>query len=187
MDRDTLFPKLLADLYDNTGRPEDWPALLESLVAYVGGRAARLFIGTLDHPRHVTSAAVVGTDPAFLRLYVDRFAATDPRIGPLLTRIGQVTRGDEDLDVEAFDRTELVRECLDPGGVRHACGAMLAAGGPAKAWVAVLRPRAEGPFGRPRCAASAASCRTSSAAWTCTRDLAPGSPRPAPSRRCSAA
>jgi hypothetical protein len=46
-----VYSRLVGSIYDRVGQPDEWPALLEDITGFVGGRVGQLAVFSLDGTR----------------------------------------------------------------------------------------------------------------------------------------
>ena len=95
------YSHLVGSIYDRVGQPEEWPALLEDLMGFVGGRVGQLAVFSLDGTRK-PMWAVSGFDRSQYRTFLYRHATEDPRLPYILSNQGKVIRAEEGVDAAQF-------------------------------------------------------------------------------------
>ena len=136
--------RVLESLYDKTGTPEEWPALLGDVVSYTGGEVGKLIVGEM-HGQQPWLIAISNRSPENLNAFMQRYGFRDPRLRSMLGRLGRVWRDDE-VEPADFDRSPIVHEFLDPFDVRRQLGSILVRDGNMVGLMGILRPRGAGRF-----------------------------------------
>ena len=113
-----VYSRLVGSIYDRTGQPEEWPALLEDLTSFVGGRVGQLAVFSLDGTRK-PMWAVSGFDRSQYRTFLYRHATEDPRLPYILSNQGKVIRAEEGVDAAEFRETALFKEVVRPFGIEN--------------------------------------------------------------------
>ena len=139
------YSHLVGSIYDRVGQPEEWSALLEDLVGFVGGRVGQLAVFSLDGSRK-PMWAVSGFDRTQYRTFLYRHATEDPRLPYILSNQGKVIRAEEGVDPAQFRETALFKEVVRPFGIEHSLVTYFAREADVMATLAAMRDEEAGPF-----------------------------------------
>jgi DNA-binding CsgD family transcriptional regulator len=140
---------IIGQIYDCAGAPDAWPAALEHVSQFVGGTSGHFLVFT---PTQVPIISVVGgLDPASGREYDAHYAQKDPRPARWFAQPGQVTACHHIVDVEAFNRTELVADFLNRWDARWCMAGTFTLPGQVFGLWSAMRSAAGGPFSEDEC------------------------------------
>lgn len=140
-----VYSRLVGSIYDRVGQPEEWPALLEDLTSFVGGRVGQLAVFSLDGTRK-PMWAVSGFDRSQYRTFLYRHATEDPRLPYILSNQGKVIRAEEGVDAAQFRETALFKEVVRPFGIEHTLVTYFAREADVMATLAAMRDEEAGAF-----------------------------------------
>jgi len=140
-----VYSRLVGSIYDRVGQPEEWPALLEDLTSFVGGRVGQLAVFSLDGTRK-PMWAVSGFDRSQYRTFLYRHATEDPRLPYILSNQGKVIRAEEGVDAAQFRETALFKEVVRPFGIEHSLVTYFAREADVMATLAAMRDEEAGAF-----------------------------------------
>ena len=140
-----VYSRLVGSIYDRVGQPEEWPALLEDLTGFVGGRVGQLAVFSLDGTRK-PMWAVSGFDRSQYRTFLYRHATEDPRLPYILSNQGKVIRAEEGIDAAQFRETALFKEVVRPFGIEHSLVTYFAREADVMATLAAMRDEEAGAF-----------------------------------------
>ena len=115
---DSDLSRVLETIYDQSGSPDEWPAMLAELARFCGGHVGQLYAG---NPSTAPGIRIAAAPVAFLptvRRYIDEYASADTRI-PLLNRmIGRIGRGD-DVNPRDFAGSDMYRDLYLKNDIHH--------------------------------------------------------------------
>jgi DNA-binding CsgD family transcriptional regulator/PAS domain-containing protein len=136
---------LVAAIYDAALAPEKWPSVLDACRLFVGGMSASLFAkdaaglagGIFHTDGHM--------DPAYGRLYFDRYARLDPATGGhLLTPLEEPVGTADLMDLDEFRASRFYREWAEPQGIVDFVSAPIEKAGGWAAMFGVFRDASHG-------------------------------------------
>jgi DNA-binding CsgD family transcriptional regulator/PAS domain-containing protein len=140
-----VYSRLVGSIYDRVGQPDEWPALLEDITGFVGGRVGQLAVFSLDGTRK-PMWAVSGFDRSQYRTFLYRHATEDPRLPYILSNQGKVIRAEEGVDPARFRETALFKEVVQPFGIENSLVTYFAKEADVMATLAAMRDDEAGPF-----------------------------------------
>src|SRR5262245_33918013 len=116
MDETEQVSRLIGDIYDASLDPDRWEGVLEQVGSFLSTATASLASFDVVH-RHLNITKNWGYDPEYLRLYLERYASTNPLIpGSLLAGVGDVVSVPDLMPYEEFLQTAMLREWGAPQG-----------------------------------------------------------------------
>ncbi|GGP20562.1 helix-turn-helix transcriptional regulator [Silvimonas iriomotensis] len=92
------------------------------------------------------SSRVIGFDPADLAVYMNHYAATDPRIPFIARHPGQIVICNQHVDTKQFERSALVNDFLDKHDARHAMAVALPLGDRCSVTLSAMRAHRDGEY-----------------------------------------
>lgn len=117
--------RLIGLAYEASLDPDCWPVLLDGLRKHLHADSGLLRLYD-DRCTELNLNLTVGFDPAYQRLYRERFVQDDPvrdRVAELPP--GRMRRGDEVIPFSSLRRTPFYNEYMRPQGKRHLLGGPL--------------------------------------------------------------
>lgn len=140
------YSRLIADVYELSGDPQQWGIVLEGVTRFIDGRVGQLAVYSLKQPRKPTWR-VWGHDHEAYKTFFYRHATEDPRLSYILSNPGRVICGEDGVDPDQFRASALFREVVEPMDIEHSLVSYFAQEADVMATVCALRGRAQGPFG----------------------------------------
>ncbi|MFS8036886.1 helix-turn-helix transcriptional regulator [Xanthobacter sp. AM11] len=140
------YSRLIGDVYELSGDPQQWGILLEGVTRFIDGRVGQLAVFSLKQQRKPTWR-VWGHDPQAYKTFLYRHATEDPRLSYILSNPGRVICGEDGVDPDQFRASALFREVVEPMDLEHSLVSYFAQEADVMATVCAMRGRAQGPFG----------------------------------------
>lgn len=140
------YSRLIADVYELSGDPQQWGILLEGVTRFIDGRVGQLAVFSLKQPRRPTWR-VWGHDHNAYKTFLYRHATEDPRLSYILSNPGRVICGEDGVDPDQFRASALFREVVEPMDIEHSLVSYFAQEADVMATFCAMRGRAQGPFG----------------------------------------
>lgn len=142
------YSRLIGDVYELSGDPQQWGILLEGVTRFVDGRVGQLAVFSLKQQRKPTWR-VWGHDPQDYKTFLYRHATEDPRLSYILSNPGRIICGEDGVDPEQFRATAMFREVVEPMDLEHSLVSYFAQEADVMATVCAMRGRGQGAFGAP--------------------------------------
>jgi len=142
------YSRLIGDVYELSGDPQQWGILLEGVTRFIDGRVGQLAVFSLKQQRKPTWR-VWGHDHNAYKTFLYRHATEDPRLSYILSNPGRVICGEDGVDPDQFRASAMFREVVEPMDLEHSLVSYFAQEADVMATVCAMRGRAQGPFGAP--------------------------------------
>ncbi|MDQ0505922.1 helix-turn-helix transcriptional regulator [Xanthobacter agilis] len=146
MDDLERYSRLIQNVYELSGDPDQWALLLADITDFLDGRVTQLAVYSLKPDRRPTWR-VFGHDHQDYRTFIARHATEDPRLSYILSNPGRVICAEDGVDTEQFRATPWFREVVEPMDLEHSLVSYFAQEADVMATIASMRGREIGPFG----------------------------------------
>ncbi|MFG1477122.1 PAS domain-containing protein [Xanthobacter sp. V4C-4] len=146
MDDLEQYSRLIQNVYELSGDPDQWGLLLEHITRFINGRVTQLAVYSLQPDRRPTWR-VYGHDHQDYRTFIIRHATEDPRLSYILSNPGRVICAEDGVDLDQFRSTPWFREVVEPMDLEHSLVSYFAQEADVMATIAAMRGREPGPFG----------------------------------------
>lgn len=140
------YSRLIHDVYELSGDPDNWGLLLEGITRFINGRVTQLAVFSLKDNMRPTWR-VWGHDHEGYRTFIYRHATEDPRLSYILSNPGRVICAEDGVDPQQFRATPWFREVVEPMDLEHSLVSYFAKESDVMATLASMRGREPGPFG----------------------------------------
>lgn len=140
------YSRLIGDVYDLSGDPQQWGILLEGVTRFIDGRVGQLAVFSLKQQMKPTWR-VWGHDHNDYKTFLYRHATEDPRLSYILSNPGRVICGEDGVDPDQFRASAMFREVVEPMDLEHSLVSYFAQEADVMATICAMRGRAKGPFG----------------------------------------
>ncbi len=107
--------RLIADMYEATLEPGQWPEVLARIVAFVGGHGGCLLAKDAAS-REIATHWQTGVEPHYLRLYHETYSKIGPLAALTFGEVGQVVSVPEVVPYDEFRRGRFFLEWAKPQG-----------------------------------------------------------------------
>jgi DNA-binding CsgD family transcriptional regulator/PAS domain-containing protein len=113
MDESGRLSGLIGDIYDTALDPSLWEGVLENAAKFIGGSCASVV--SKDTARSMQLFHQYGTEPHYLKLYLEKYVKMDPSTNcQLFADVGDVICTDDFMDYDEFLETRFYREWVLP-------------------------------------------------------------------------
>jgi DNA-binding CsgD family transcriptional regulator/PAS domain-containing protein len=144
IDHTARLSQLIGDVYDAALDPAHWVDVLEKTARFVGGPAASL-VSKDAASKTGEFAYQAGLDPAYVRLYFDKYIRLDPNTtGQVLAKIEEPVSVADFLPYDEFLETRFFQEWARPQGLIDAVSSVLERSTTSAALVLVFRHERDG-------------------------------------------
>jgi hypothetical protein len=141
----TEFSSVIGDIYDAAIDHTLWQRALGSICAYVGGYSAVLFWHDAA-AQHAQALYLFNDDPAYTRLYFEKYLPMDPFFPASSFIDVGVVRGSNDIVPQAeLERTRFYKEWIKPQGIADAIAVNLEKGVTRSSFLVVRTDATQGP------------------------------------------
>ena len=138
--------ELIGRIYESVDDPEAFAGTVDAMRIATGSRAVQSAL--IETNGSWVQATLIGLDPTILKTYVDYYASDDPRMRYSLRHPGMLVPCHAAVsDESAFERSPLVNELLDKGGVRFAMATMFPVDTAHSILLCFMRARKDGRYG----------------------------------------
>jgi DNA-binding CsgD family transcriptional regulator len=144
MDEAERLSRLIGDIYDTALEPSRWLDVLERAAAFVGGPAASVYSKAIAE-RSGEIYFQYGIDPAYQRLYLEKYVKVDPSThSQLFAELGDIISTESYMPYDEFLETRFYREWAHPQGLVDGATAVLQKATTAVAMFTVFRHERDG-------------------------------------------
>ena len=141
----TEFSSVIGEIYDAAIDPTLWQRALGSICAYVGGYSAVLFWHDAA-AQHAQALYLFNDDPAYTRLYFEKYLPMDPFFPASSFIDVGVVRGSNDIVPQAeLERTRFYKEWIEPQGIADAIAVNLEKGVTRSSFLVIRTDASQGP------------------------------------------
>jgi DNA-binding CsgD family transcriptional regulator len=138
---------LIGMIYDSVADASRWPSFLEAFVYAIRGRRATLSLRDSKHPEFAM-VSWFGWSDDDVRVYVERYASTDPwRVGTSRWPEGVVGTDPDLFPRKQMESSTVFREYYAPRDSIHGIGGTILVTDTGQSVIAAVRGAKDGPFG----------------------------------------